>query len=65
MDLREEVNCPGAGTIIESKLGRVGGTCAAIVQRGTLRPGDHVVAGKVNGRVRGLVDDYGKKVKSA
>ena len=65
LDLREEVNCPGAGTIIESKIGRAGGTCAAIVQRGTLQPGDHIVAGKVHGRVRGLIDDYGKKVKTA
>ncbi len=54
------------GIVIESKLDRGRGAVASvIVQDGTLKVGDYVVAGLAYGRVRALVDDKGKRVKEA
>jgi translation initiation factor IF-2 len=54
------------GTIIDSNLERGRGPIAtALVQNGTLRVGDNVVAGTVYGKVRALVDDTGRRVKEA
>jgi translation initiation factor IF-2 len=54
------------GTVIEAKLDRGRGPVATVlVQRGTLEPGDIVVAGAEWGRVRALVNDQGATVKEA
>jgi translation initiation factor IF-2 len=54
------------GTVIDSHLERGRGPIATVlVQNGTLRIGDHVVAGGVHGKVRALVDDRGRRVKEA
>ena len=57
---------PCTGTVIESQLevGR-GPTATVIVQRGTLKRGDALVAGTVSGRVRAMFDENGQKVKEA
>jgi translation initiation factor IF-2 len=60
---------PGAdasGPIIESRLeaGR-GAVATMLVQRGTLRVGDAIVAGDAHGRVRGLFNYRGEKLKEA
>ncbi|MCS6891264.1 MAG: translation initiation factor IF-2 [Rhodovarius sp.] len=66
MELRANPNRPGAGTVIEAKLDRGRGPVATVlVQRGTLRQGDIVVAGAEWGRVRALVNDKGQPVKEA
>ncbi|MBY0337583.1 MAG: translation initiation factor IF-2 [Acetobacteraceae bacterium] len=66
LDLRANPERAGEGTVIESKLDRGRGPVAtALVQKGTLRTGDIVVAGTEWGRVRALVDDKGAQVKSA
>jgi translation initiation factor IF-2 len=54
------------GVIVEAKLERGRGPVGtALVQRGTLRLGDLVVAGSAYGRVRALLNDVGEQVKSA
>jgi translation initiation factor IF-2 len=66
LDLRANPNRMGEGTVIESKLDRGRGPVATVlVQRGTLKTGDIVVAGTEWGRVRALVDDKGKQSKAA
>ena len=54
------------GTVIEANLDRNRGPVATlIVQNGTLRVGDTIVAGSVLGKVRAMVDDSGAKVEAA
>jgi len=54
------------GTVLEAKLDRGRGPVATVlVQNGTLRVGDNVIAGSVTGRVRALIDDRGRTVKLA
>ena len=54
------------GTVVESSLEKGRGPVATIlVQSGTLKKGDTVVVGKEYGRVRALLDETGKQVKSA
>lgn len=54
-----------AGTVLEAKLDRGRGPVATIlVQDGTLRVGDTFIAGPVTGRVRALIDDRGRQLKS-
>ena len=66
LDLRANPDRAGEGTVIESKLDRGRGPVATVlVQKGTIRQGDIVVAGAEWGRARALVDNLGKPVKSA
>jgi translation initiation factor IF-2 len=66
LDLRANPNRPAEGTVIEAKLDRGRGPVATVlVQRGTLRGGDLVVAGAEWGRVRALVSDTGTPVETA
>ncbi len=66
LDLKANPARPAEGTVIEAKLDRGRGPVATVlVQRGTLRPGDLVVAGAEWGRVRALVSDTGLPVTSA
>jgi len=54
------------GTVIDSNLEKGRGPIATVlVQNGTLRVGDVLVAGSAYGRVRALVDDTGKRIKEA
>ena len=54
------------GIVIESKLDKGRGPVATVlVQNGTLRQGDYVIVGNTVGRVRAMIDDKGKTVKSA
>ncbi len=66
LDLRANPDRPAEGTVIEAKLDRGRGPVATVlVQRGTLRGGDLVVAGAEWGRVRALVSDTGMPVETA
>ena len=66
LDLKANPERPAEGTVIEAKLDRGRGPVATVlVQRGTLRTGDLVVAGAEWGRVRALVSDTGRPVSSA
>ncbi len=54
------------GTVIEANLDRTRGPVATLlVQNGTLRVGDAIVAGPVFGKIRAMIDDRGKKVEEA
>src|SRR6202453_4126281 len=66
LDLKANPERPAEGTVIEAKLDRGRGPVATVlVQRGTLRGGDIVVAGAEWGRVRALISDSGDTVDSA
>jgi len=65
-ELRANPDRNARGTIIEAKLDKGLGKIATIlVQTGTLRVGDNVVAGTCTGKIRAMIDDKGRKVKKA
>jgi translation initiation factor IF-2 len=66
LDLKANPDRPAEGTVIEARLDRGRGPVASVlVQRGTLKIGDLVVAGSQMGRVRALIDDTGVTRMSA
>jgi translation initiation factor IF-2 len=66
LELTAYTDVPGQGVVIESRLDKGRGSVASVlVQNGTLRTGDTVLAGHEYGRVRALVDENGQQVKSA
>jgi translation initiation factor IF-2 len=66
LDLKADPSRPAEGTVIEAKLDRGRGPVATVlIQRGTLKIGDIVVAGAESGRVRALVSDKGEPVQQA
>jgi translation initiation factor IF-2 len=66
LDLRANPNQPAQGVSIEAHLDRGRGPVATIlVQRGTLRPGDSIVAGDAYGRVRAMLDEHGNSLDEA
>ena len=66
LELKTNSQRPAEGTVIEAKLDRGRGPVATVlVQRGTLRVGDPLVAGPAWGRVRALITDKGEQVKEA
>ena len=65
-ELRANPNRRAKGLVIESKLDRGRGPVATVlVQNGTLHQGDYVIVGNAVGRVRAMIDDKGKNIKSA
>ncbi|SEC79097.1 bacterial translation initiation factor 2 (bIF-2) [Rhizobiales bacterium GAS188] len=66
LDLKADPNRSGEGAVIEARLDRGRGPVATVlVQRGTLKAGDIVVAGSEWGRIRTLLDDKGLTLASA
>jgi len=66
LELAADPKREARGTVIESKLDKGRGPVATmLVQKGTLRPGDLMVAGAVMGRIRAIVDERGKKLAEA
>jgi translation initiation factor IF-2 len=66
LDLKTNVSRPAEGTVIEAKLDRGRGPVATVlVQRGTLKVGDIIVAGAEMGRVRALINDQGVTIDTA
>src|ERR1700682_1673001 len=66
LDLKTNVSRPAEGTVIEAKLDRGRGPVATVlVQRGTLRVGDILVAAAEMGRVRALINDQGVTIDEA
>lgn len=65
-ELKANPNRDARGVIIEAQLDKGRGPVATVlVQNGTLRIGDHIVAGTTFGRVRAMVNDRGDNVKKA
>ncbi|MCL1599765.1 MAG: translation initiation factor IF-2, partial [Actinomycetia bacterium] len=65
-ELTANPRAPAVGTVIEAQIevGR-GPIATVIVQRGTLKKGDAIVAGPVSGRVRAMFDEAGNQLKEA
>lgn len=65
-ELKAVEKCPATGVIIEANLDKGKGPVATmLVQNGTLKVGDSLVAGTVGGKVRALLDDSGRRVRTA
>lgn len=66
LELKAVENCPARGVVIESRLDRGrGAVMSVLVQQGTLRKGDIILAGVEFGRIRALYDENGKQIESA
>mgnify|MGYP002132673079 CR=1 FL=1 len=66
LDLRANPNQDAQGVAIEAHLDRGRGPVATVlIQRGTLRVGDSIVAGDAYGRVRRMVDEHGDDIAEA
>lgn len=66
LELKAHYDCRAEGKVIESRTDQGRGVVASVViERGTLKIGDPLVAGIYSGRVRALFDDKGHKIQSA
>ena len=66
MELKANPDRAAKGTVIEARLDKgMGPVATVLVQNGTLRAGDTIVAGTTVGRVRSMMDDRGRRVKEA
>ena len=66
MELKANPNRLAKGTIVEAKLDKSRGPIATVlVQNGTLKKGDTIIAGTAFGRVRAMIDDKGRTVNTA
>ena len=66
LELRAPIDAPAKGLVVESRLDKGRGTVATIlVQSGTLKRGDVVLAGSSYGRVRAMLDENGKNITEA
>lgn len=65
-ELKANPNRAAVGTVIEAELDKSRGPAASLlVQNGTLEVGDSLVVGNTYGRVRAMVNDLGKRIKTA
>ena len=65
-DLKANPNRLAKGTVIEAKLDKGRGSVATVlVQNGTLKMGDIIIAGTAVGKIRAMTDDKGRKIKTA
>ena len=66
LELRANPNRLAKGTVIEAKLDKARGPLATVlVQNGTLKKGDTIIAGTAYGRIRAMIDDKGRTVNTA
>ncbi|MDQ3298653.1 MAG: translation initiation factor IF-2, partial [Myxococcota bacterium] len=66
LELKANAEKPASGLVIEARLDRNRGPMATIlIQEGTLRTGDTLVAGRVFGKVRAMLDDRGNPLEEA
>ncbi|MGO1713062.1 MAG: translation initiation factor IF-2, partial [Senegalia sp. (in: firmicutes)] len=65
-ELKANPNRKAVGIIIEAELDKGRGPVASVlIQKGTLKVGDSIIAGTSSGRVRAMLDNQGKRVKKA
>ena len=66
LELRADPDRQAKGTIIEAKLDKERGPVATVlVQRGTLKTGDSIIAGSAFGRIKAMTNDKGHSIKNA
>lgn len=65
LDVRAEPDGPAEGWILESSLKSIGKVATVLVKRGTLRPGDHIVAGTTFAKIRHLRNEAGQEIEEA
>ena len=66
LELKANPNKPARGVVIEAEVDKGRGAIATVlVQSGTLRVGDVFVSGRYSGRVRAMMDDFGKRMKES
>jgi len=66
LELKADPDCNAEGAVIEAKLDKTKGALATLlVQKGTLRLGNIVVAGNTWGRIKAMFNDQGKRIKKA
>jgi translation initiation factor IF-2 len=65
-ELKANPNKKASGTIVEAQLDKGRGPVATVlIQNGTLKTGDAIIAGTSYGRIRAMIDDKGRRVKKA
>ena len=65
-EIKANPDRPAVGTVLEGRLDRsLGATATVLVQNGTLRVGDVLVAGLASGRVRRMLDQHGNPIEAA
>ena len=66
LDLKANPDKKGSGTVVEASLDKGRGfMCTALVQSGTLKVGDYVLAGQHSGKVKAMLDERGNRIKVA
>jgi translation initiation factor IF-2 len=66
LELKAQIDAPAQAVVIESKVDKGRGSVVTVlVQSGTLRKGDIVLAGTSYGKVRAMIDEHGKSIVSA
>lgn len=66
LELKANPNRPAKGVVIEAELDKGKGPVATVlIQEGTLRIGEAIIAGESCGKVRAIINDKGERIKSA
>jgi translation initiation factor IF-2 len=65
LDIRAERDGLAEGWVLESTIKPIGRVATVLVKRGTLRPGDYIVAGRVHAKIRSLRNEAGVEVEEA
>ncbi len=64
-EIKANPDRPAVGTVIDARVDKRGPVATLLVQNGTLKQGDIIVAGATYGRVRAMFDDRGRPLKKA
>jgi translation initiation factor IF-2 len=65
LDMRAETDGPAEGWVLEASIKSMGKVATVLVRRGTMRPGDFIVAGKTWARIRCLRNEAGVEIEEA
>jgi translation initiation factor IF-2 len=65
LDMRAETDGPAEGWVLEASIKSMGKVATVLVRRGTMRPGDFIVAGKTWARIRSLRNEAGVEIEEA
>jgi translation initiation factor IF-2 len=65
LDMRAEIDGPAEGWVLEASIKSMGKVATVLVRRGTMRPGDFIVAGKTWARIRCLRNEAGVEIHEA